>query len=107
MMAIILSVLLLGGVLACTSEAIQHKNVLIVLSYDSQHSQYADFIKEVRETIELSGYVTDCKVLYMDLEYAPDAAFTSLHQMNDSLNKIGWIPNVIITYFSLILLIRF
>ena len=97
MMAIILSVLLLGGVLACTSEAIQHKNVLIVLSYDSQHSQYADFIKEVRETIELSGYVTDCKVLYMDLEYAPDAAFTSLHQMNDSLNKIGWIPNVIIT----------
>ena len=96
-MAIVLTALLLGGVWSCKNEVTQRKNVLIILSYDSQHSQYADFIKEIQQTIEVGGYITDCKVVYMNLEYAPDAAFDVLHHVNDSLSKIGWIPNVIIT----------
>lgn len=96
-MVIVLTALLLGGVWSCKNEVTQRKNVLIILSYDSQHSQYADFIKEIQQTIEVGGYITDCKVVYMNLEYAPDAAFDVLHHVNDSLSKIGWIPNVIIT----------
>ena len=97
MVAIILSAFLLGGVLACKNEVSTRKNVLIILSYDSRHSQYVDFIKEIQQTIELSGYATDCRVVYLDLEYAPDNGFHVLHQMSDSLSKIGWTPNVIIT----------
>ena len=97
MVAIILSASLLGGVLACKKEVSTRKNVLIILSYDSRHSQYVDFIKEIQQTIELSGYATDCRVVYLDLEYAPDNGFHVLHQMSDSLSKIGWTPNVIIT----------
>ena len=96
-MTIILSALLLGGILACNNENNQRKHVLILLTNDSQHVQYTDFVKEIQQTIELSGYATECKVVYMDLEYAPDAAYTVLRQMNDSLQKIGWVPNVIIT----------
>ena len=96
-MTIMLSALLLGGVESCKNETTQRKHVLIILTNDSQHSQYADFVKEIQQTIELSGYVTDCRVLYMDLEYSPDAAFTVLHQLNDTLKKAGWNPDVIIT----------
>ncbi|MBO4564615.1 MAG: HAMP domain-containing histidine kinase [Bacteroidaceae bacterium] len=94
---LILTALLLGAIQACRNQPTQRKHVLIILTNDSQHSQYPPFIKEIQQTIELSGYVTDCRVLYMDLEYSPDAAFNVLHQLNDTLSKAQWKPDVIIT----------
>lgn len=94
---VVLAAVLLGGLSACKNELSQRKNVLIVLSYDDQHRQYADFIDEVEDAIENGGYIADTKVVYMDLEYSPDAAYDVLQQMNDSLERMGWIPDVIIS----------
>lgn len=94
---VVLAAVLLGGLSACKNELSQRKNVLIVLSYDDQHRQYAGFIDEVEDAIENGGYIADTKVVYMDLEYSPDAAYDVLQQMNDSLERMGWIPDVIIS----------
>ena len=46
---VVLAAVLLGGLSACKNELSQRKNVLIVLSYDDQHRQYAGFIDEVED----------------------------------------------------------
>ena len=68
-----------------------------MLSYDSQHSQYPDYVEEMERTIEYSGYSADCKVVYLDLEYSPDDVYQRLIKINDSLNLMGWMPHVIVT----------
>ena len=95
----LITVFTLGCLSSCQSSnrASQRKNVLILLSYDNQHSQYADFVEEMERTIEYSGYSTDCKVVYLNLEYAPDDVYNLLQQVSDSLGKIGWKPNAIVT----------
>jgi signal transduction histidine kinase len=96
---ICVAVISLGLLLSCqqANKVGQGKHVLILLSYDSQHCQYADYVEEMERTIEYSGFNADCKVIYLDLEYSPDEVHQKLAQINDSLSRMGWMPHAIVT----------
>lgn len=91
------TVMILGTILACQDNADKHKNVMVILSHGKEHVQYADYLNELRQTIESEGYDADLRVCYLDLEYFPGRTHTILTTLNDSLEKEKWIPNIIIT----------
>jgi len=82
---------------SCHQDVSLSKKVLVILSYDSLHVQYQDFIHQIQQTINENGYEVDIRAIYADTEYDPENIAANLKMESDRLSIDGWMPHVIIT----------
>ncbi|MBO4673825.1 MAG: HAMP domain-containing histidine kinase [Bacteroidaceae bacterium] len=72
-------------------------NVLVYYSYEKNYPGYKGFNEKLLQTFRSQGVNADIRAAYLDLEN-PNQETDFIHQeLKDSLTKIGWTPDVIIT----------
>ncbi len=72
-------------------------NVLVYYSYEKNYPGYKGFNEKLLQMFRNQGINADIRAAYLDLEN-PAHVTDEVHQhLKDSLTKIGWTPDVIIT----------
>lgn len=72
-------------------------NVLIYHSYDKSHEGYSEFNDKILQTFRSNGINADIHHVYLDLENPANKTRNIHIALEDSMKKIGWVPDVVIT----------
>ena len=71
-------------------------NVLVLHGYSEKMSNYIKFDECIESTLRSQGINADIKNVYMGLEDPARSGGVVIQQMLDSINRIGWKPDIIL-----------
>ena len=72
------------------------KNILVIHGYSQKHSNYLAFDECIQSTLRAQNINANLKNVYLSLENPANTGEKIIRSMIDSINSIGWKPNIIL-----------